>query len=547
MTDSLPDDVTDPTAKLDASDPLRRVEQTFPTLGAGQVARVRAHGEEVALDPGEILFRRGERRVPFFLVLEGAVEVFERSGAGAAEVITTHGPAQFTGELDLFNDRKILVGARAAERSLVARLDRPAFKRLMNAEPEIGEVITRALILRRVALIGHAQGGVTLVGHPRDRATLDLSRFLQRNGYPRELIDPDRYEGELPPRCQHPAVLLPDGEVLSNPSRAELADVLGLTECIEPGHVHDVAVVGAGPSGLAAAVYAASEGLDTVVIESLAPGGQAGTSSRIENYLGFPTGISGQALAGRAQVQAQKFGARLIISRPVVGLHCDDEATFRLVVEGGEEVLARSVVVATGATYRRLELERYALFERRGIHYAATAMEADLCRDEEVIVVGGGNSAGQAAVFLSRHAKKVYMLIRGGTLAESMSDYLIGRLEASETIELAYHSQIEALHGEEFLSEVTWAAKGGRRERRCVRNVFVMIGARPNTEWLRGCVELDERGFVITPPDSALLFGTSRPGIVAVGDVRAGSVKRVASSVGEGSVVISGLHRYLSR
>lgn len=530
-------------SKLEPSDPWRRLEQTFPTLSAAQVARVRALGEEVTFEAGEVIFRRGDRRVPFYLVLEGALEIVEHGD----RVVTTHGPAQFSGELDLFNDRQTLVSGRAAEPTRVARLDRVAFKRLMNAEPDIGELITRALILRRVALIGHAQGGVTLVGHPRDAATLDLARFLERNGYPRELIDPERYEGELPPKCQHPAVLLPGGEVLSNPSRAALADVLGLTECIEPGHVHDVAVVGAGPAGLAAAVYAASEGLDTVVVESMAPGGQAGTSSRIENYLGFPTGISGQALAGRAQVQAQKFGARLVISRPVVGLRCEEESrTFRLVVEGGEELLARSVVVATGATYRKLALEGYAHFERRGIHYAATAMEADLCREEEVIVVGGGNSAGQAAVFLSRHAKRVYMLIRSGTLAESMSDYLIGRLEASDKIELAYHSEIEALHGDEFLSEVTWASRGGGRERRCVRNVFVMIGARPNTEWLDGCVELDERGFVITPPDSPLLFGTSRPGIVAVGDVRAGSVKRVASSVGEGSVVISGLHRYLA-
>lgn len=539
MTASLPD-------ALNAADPYARAAQTFPELSPAHVERIRELGEELTLEDGAFVFRRGERRVPFFLVLEGVVAIIEQRSDGD-RVIHTHRANQFTGELDLFNDRMILVSGRAEGPTRVVRLDRATFQRLMTAEPDLGELVTRALILRRVGLIQHAQGGVTLVGDRYASATLDLARFLTRNGYPLEVIHPADHDGELPPKCQHPAVILPDGTILSAPSRARLADELGLSESVEPGHVHDVAVVGAGPSGLAAAVYAASEGLDTVVIEALAPGGQAGTSSRIENYLGFPTGISGQALAGRAQVQAQKFGARLVVSRAVASLHCEEDRRFRLVLECGEEVLARSVVVATGASYRKLDLERYEVFERHGIHYAATAMEADLCREEEVVVVGGGNSAGQAAVFLARHAKAVHMLVRSESLAASMSDYLIGRLEAGRNIHLRYQTQIETLHGEDFLEEVTWASRSGERERRPVRNVFVMIGAHPNTDWLAGCVDLDEKGFVKTPGAGGLLFGTSMPGIVAVGDVQSGSVKRVASAVGQGSVVVSGLHRYLSQ
>ena len=541
MPDSLPPDV----GALDASDPYARQLQTFPELSPDQVERIRAFGDEVTLQDGEPLFRRGERRVPFFLVLSGRVDIFD-SIDGERRRITTHHANQFTGELDLFNDRKILVSGCAGGETKVLRLDRLTFQRMMTAEPDIGEIITRAFVLRRTGLIRHAQGGVTLVGDRHAAETLDIARFLRRNGYPLEVVDPDAHDGELPPRCQHPAVLLPDGQVLSAPTRTELADELGLSEEIEFGHVHDVAVVGAGPAGLASAVYAASEGLDTVVIEGLAPGGQAGTSSRIENYLGFPTGISGQALAGRAQVQAQKFGARLVVSRPVERLCCECAGVFRLVLEGGAEVLARSVVVATGATYRRLPLENFERFERRGLHYAATAIEADLCQHEEIAVVGGGNSAGQAAVFLAQYAEKVHMLVRGETLASSMSDYLISRLEAGRNIQLHFETEVDTLHGEDFLEEVTLKTRRGARSRRPIRNVFVMIGAQPNTAWLEDCVELDEKGFVKTPGVGGILFGTSRPGVVAVGDVQSGSVKRVASAVGQGSVVISGLHRFLS-
>jgi thioredoxin reductase (NADPH) len=330
-----------------------------------------------------------------------------------------------------------------------------------------------------------------------------------------------------------------------------LADDLGLTETIDPSHVYDVAVVGGGPAGLAAAVYAASEGLQTIVIEGLAPGGQAGTSSKIENYLGFPTGISGQALAGRAQVQAQKFGARLAISRNVTGISCD-QPKYRLQLEDGQSIAACTVVIATGARYRKLDVVNYARFEGQGIHYAATAMEGQLCAGEEVAVIGGGNSAGQAAVFLSRVAAHVHILVRANGLAATMSDYLVQRIMSSPKITLHARTEITALNGDDFLRKVTWANREtGAFETKAIRNIFVMIGAEPNTDWLNGCLDLDAKGFVRTGQDSggmalASPYATTRPGVYAVGDVRAGSVKRVASSVGEGSVVVQAIHQFLN-
>jgi thioredoxin reductase (NADPH) len=396
-------------------------------------------------------------------------------------------------------------------------------------------------------------------GHGGD--TLRIERFLTRNGYPHRLIDTEKdADAESFLDCFHltdaelPVVVYSGCRVLRNPENSALADALGLTETIDPNQVYDLAVVGAGPAGLAAAVYGASEGLATIVIESLAPGGQAGTSSKIENYLGFPTGISGQALAGRAQVQAQKFGARLAISRPVVALDCD-ASPYRLHLEGGGAVSARAIVIATGARYRTLDVADYERFEGQGIHYAATAMEAQLCTNEEIIVVGGGNSAGQAAMFLSRHAAHCTMLVRANGLAATMSDYLVQRIEASPRITLLTETEITGLGGERFLETVTWTnrASGESRSNR-IRNVFVMIGAAPNTGWLKDCLELDPKGFVLTgraagsqqdAGDVGSAFATSRAGVYAVGDVRSGSVKRVASGVGEGSVVVQAIHRFL--
>jgi thioredoxin reductase (NADPH) len=338
--------------------------------------------------------------------------------------------------------------------------------------------------------------------------------------------------------------------VLRNPGSAELADALGLTEAMDPTHAWDVAIVGAGPAGLASAVYAASEGLDTIVIEGMAPGGQAGTSSKIENYLGFPTGISGQALAGRAQIQAQKFGAHLEISRNAAALDCSG-SPFHLTLDDGQVVKARAIVVATGARYRKLDVPNYERFEGQGIHYAATAMEAQLCAGEEVIVVGGGNSAGQAAMFLTRHAAHVHILVRADGLAATMSDYLVQRILQSPRCTLHSFTEITGLEGDERLRTVTWThMQDGKGETRQVGNVFVLIGAEPNTAWLDGCLELDGQGFVRTGKGSdgtplPSPYMTTKPGIFAVGDVRSGSVKRVAASVGEGSVVVAAIHQYL--
>jgi len=552
MSDAAADRAYDP------SDPWLRQAQTFPELSPEQIDRIAAFGTVEELPAGTILVRRGDRAVDFRVVIEGAIEIVDEGTDHRAEVLTVHGPGQFAGELDLFNNRAVLVGARTGADSRILRIPRRAFRRMLDSEPDIGEIVTRAFILRRVGLMLHAQAGVLLIGSPHDAEMLRIERFLARNGYPHRVVDSDADpDAEGFTECLSlgrgdlPAVILPGGEALRNPATPELADRLGLTEDFDPARIHDVAVVGAGPAGLAAAVYAASEGLDTIVIEALAPGGQAGTSSRIENYLGFPTGISGQALAGRAQVQAQKFGARLAISRKVVKLDCA-QTPYCLELEGGARVSARAVVIATGARYRRLDVPDYDRFEGCGIHYAATWLEGNLCANEEVVVVGGGNSAGQAAIFLSQHARHVHILVRGPGLAATMSDYLIQRIDASAHISLHPHTEITALAGERYLEEVTWRdRKSGAEETRPIGNLFVMIGAAPNTEWLDGCVALDRGGFVYTGQDGngialASPYATERAGIFAVGDVRAGSTKRVASGVGEGSVVVSAIHAWLA-
>jgi thioredoxin reductase (NADPH) len=396
-----------------------------------------------------------------------------------------------------------------------------------------------------------------VIGAAYTADTLRLKRFLMRNGYPYRMLDvetdPDAggYMECLALRPDDLPVVVASGHrVLHNPTLAEVAEMLGLTERIAAGKRYDVAIVGAGPAGLAAAVYAASEGLGTIILETMAPGGQAGTSSKIENYLGFPTGISGQALAGRAQIQAQKFGAQIEIARSVVGLDCSDRP-YRLALDDGQVVEANAIVIATGARYRKLEIADCERFEGQGIHYAATAMEAQLCSGEPVIVVGGGNSAGQAAMFLSRHAAHVHMVVRATGLAATMSDYLVQRIQQSSHITLHTRSAISAFDGEERLRRISWAKLDtGEIVSHAVGNIFVMIGADPNTDWLGGCLALDPKGFVLTgsachATAPASPFETSRPGIYAVGDVRAGSVKRVASAVGEGSVVVQAIHQFL--
>ena len=548
-------------AALDPSDPYARAAETFPRLSDAQVARVTPFGTVEALAKGTVLFERDDRSVDFFLVLEGCIEIYEPGPGGEPVVMTVHAEHQFTGELDLFNNRAILVGGRMGVDGRVVRLGRAQFRRLLAAEPGVAETVMRAFILRRAGFIQHGQAAVTILGARRSADTLRIQRFLGRNGHPFVMLDPDADEegaallrGTGQATEEGPVVLCGPGRVLTRPSNQTLGDCLGISEPLDPTTVADVAVVGAGPAGLAVAVYAASEGLDTLVLESEAPGGQAGTSSRIENYLGFPTGISGQALAARAQVQAQKFGARIAVPRRVERLRVD-ERPYGLELADGTSVRTQTVVIATGARYRRLEhLDGFDRFEGSGIHYAAGAVEAGLCEDEDVVVVGGGNSAGQAAVFLSRHAVHVHVLVRGDGLAASMSDYLVSRIEAvPQRITLHRHTEITALAGERHLERVTWTnRRTGAEHARPIANVFLMLGAVPNTEWLQGVVDLDDKGFVrgavadgdgVRPP---AIMETNRPGVFAVGDVRAGSVKRVASAVGEGSIVVSSVHQALA-
>jgi thioredoxin reductase (NADPH) len=546
-----------PLPDLDPADPDAREAQTFPRLSAEMMERVAAYGTEETIPAGTPVYTRGQRSVDLFVVLEGNIEIFDHSHDHTTRVFATMRERQFTGELNQFNDREVLVSGRTGVDSRVIRIRRADFRRLVTGEPDIGEIVMRAFVLRRVALIRHSAGGTVLIGSAHSADMLRLERFLTRNGYPHRLLDTEADPDaggfldcfSLTPD-ELPVVIAAGERVLRNPSNAALADALGLVEVMDPASIWDVAIVGAGPAGLASAVYAASEGLGTIVIESMAPGGQAGTSSKIENYLGFPTGISGQALAARAQIQAQKFGARMEISRYAAALDCGGRP-FRLTLDDGQVVRAHAIVVATGARYRKLNLANYAKFEGQGIHYAATAMEAQLCRGEEVVVVGGGNSAGQAAMFLSRHAVHVHILVRANGLAATMSDYLVQRIAQSPHITLRAGTEVTALDGDDRLRSVTWAKVGdGAGETRPIGNVFVMIGAEPNTDWLEGCLELDDRGFVHTGKgkDGTPLpspYMTTRPGIFAVGDVRSGSVKRVAASVGEGSVVVAAIHQYL--
>lgn len=556
----------------------------FPLLREDQIERALGFGHREQVPDGGVLFTVGERTVDFFVVLRGAIEIVDdgsvdASGEPLEVVITVHGESCFTGELDLFSSRKILVSGRMRGDGEVLRIPRERFGELMAAEPDIGELVLRAFIQRRLGLIDHGQGGALIIGRRDSPDTLRIQRFLRRNAHPHRvlLLDGDDAAEARAVLAHHgaedaalPLVVCPGDVPLRAPGNAEVACCLGLTEDPVPGLLYDLVVIGAGPGGLAAAVYGASEGLRTLILEAEAPGGQAGTSSRIENYLGFPTGLSGQELAGRAMVQAQKFGATLTLPRRVTGLERgkdqDGRRVHTLHLDHGEPIRTRTVVVATGARWRTLGLEGAERFDGRGIHYAATSVEAELCRDSDVVVVGGGNSAGQAAVFLAGQVKHVYMLVRGESLAASMSDYLIQRIERSSNIDLLRQTQITGLEGGEWLERIRWENRStGEECEHPIPHVFLMIGAVPNCDWLDGLVCRDTRGFIVT--GAALEAGderseqecagdllwplerppyaheTSLPGIFAVGDVRSGSVKRVASAVGEGSVAISDVHR----
>ncbi|MBO9198085.1 FAD-dependent oxidoreductase [Rhizobium sp. 16-449-1b] len=543
---------------IDPTDPWLRQAQTFPVLSVEMIERAKTYGREEVVAEDTFVFERGQRGIDFFLVLEGEIELFIDDVRRGRRLVFTYHPGQFSGEQNIFTKRPMLLSGLAKSGSRLLRITNRDFHAFITGEPDIGETIIRAYILRRAGFVRHSEGGVLLIGDRHHADVLRIQRFLTRNLYPVAVVDPATEPTAMPlmqglavTADALPVVVTPDRKVWSRPSNAALADLLGINEPPERDTVYDVAVVGAGPAGLAASVYGASEGLSTIVLETLAPGGQAGTSSKIENYLGFPTGISGQALAGRAHIQAQKFGARISVSHEVMKLDCSSHP-YRLFLDDATSLRARSIVIATGARYRKLDVLNYDKFEGQGIHYAATAMEAQVCADETIVVVGGGNSAGQAAVFLSRTVKHVHMLMRSG-IASTMSDYLVQRIERSPRISLYQQAEITALHGDKTLNGVTWIDhRTGESHELDVTSIFVMIGASPNTGWLDGCLDLDQHGFVKTgmatvgdtPPSP---YATSKDGIFAVGDVRAGSVKRVASAVGEGSVVIAAIHQFLER
>lgn len=557
-----------PTDSTALRDPPRaaRHEQTFPRLSPAQIARIASHGRVRPTRAGEVLVEAAQAVVPFFVVTRGRIEVV-RPSLGEETLVAIQDAGQFTGEVNMLSGRRSLVQIRTIEAGEVVELSRDELQRLVQTDAELGEIILRAFILRRVELIAHGFGDVVVLGSSHCAGTLRVKAFLTRNGHPYTYIDLDhdpdvqalldRFHVRLE---DVPVVVCRGEQVLKNPSLAEIAACLGLNSEVDPVRVRDVVIVGAGPAGLAAAVYGASEGLDVLVVEATAPGGQAGSSSKIENYLGFPTGISGQALAARAYTQAQKFGAQMLIASGARKLACD-RRPYVIETSDGTRVSARTVIIATGADYRRLDLPDLARFEGAGIYYGATFIEAQLCGGEDVVVVGGGNSAGQAAVFLAQTARRVHVLVRSGGLADTMSRYLIRRIEESAAIELRTFTEIAALAGSDHLEEVTWRdSRAGTVETRPIRHVFVMTGASPCTHWLEGCVTLDAKGFIKTGPDlsseelgqarwpgprAPYLLETSLPGVFAVGDVRGGNVKRVASAVGEGSIAVSFVHRAL--
>ncbi len=537
------------------NNPDFRPDLAFAKLTEEMIERLRAYGREESFPANVLLFTHGERQVDMFVVLDGEVAISLPASNGESKIIARHQKLDFSGELNLLTSQGSLVEARTTTESRLLRIPRNELQRVMRAEGDIANLITSATIWRRIGILGETTSGIVLMGDAGDAQTTQLQRFLIRNNYPHRIVEASVEEDA---QAEHeltdheptlPAVVLSDGRILHRPTITQLADELGITELPDPEMIYDVTVVGAGPSGLAAAVYAASEGLCTLVVEGTAPGGQAGTSSKIENYLGFPTGISGQRLASRAQLQALKFGVRFAISRETITAEQID-GIHKLTLAGGVPVCSRSVVVASGAQYRKLSVENYEQFENRGIYYAATAMESLLCRDNEVIVVGGGNSAGQAAVFLSGIAKHVHHIVRGKSLASTMSQYLISRIESSSHITLYTESEIVKLEGASSLEGVTWVSrKTGESTMKLIGSVFVMIGAEPNSGWLFGTVRLDKKGFILTGGADGFEttpYATSVPGMFAVGDVRSNSVKRVASAVGEGSVVISDVHRYLA-
>jgi thioredoxin reductase (NADPH) len=546
-----------------------RDKHVFPKLTPQEIDRLRRFGEVRRYAPGEALFLTGDIAPGMYVLIKGSVRVTRRDPLGHSAPIVEMEPGQFVAEVGQLSGQPAFVDVHAIDDVEALLIPPQNLRALMIEEPELGERIMRALILRRVVLIEAGAGGPVLIGPESSPDVIRLQGFLARNAYPHQLLDPEKDEDAArlvqqyaPNLNDLPLAVCPKGTVLKNPSEAELARALGMVSVDDRDRTYDVAVVGAGPAGLSTAVYAASEGLSVIVLDARAFGGQAGASAHIENYLGFPAGISGQALTGRAYVQAQKFGARMVIPAEVVRLDLT-EAPLALRLDDGRRVKAQTVVVATGARYRRLNIPNLSDFEGRGVWYWASPIEARLCRDEEIVLVGGGNSAGQAAVFLRNFAKKIWMLVRGPSLAESMSQYLIDRIRAIDNIEVSTNTEIVALYGsrEKQLERVRWRNNvTGEETEKPIRHVFCFIGAEPATDWLRGSgVALDTKNFILTgsdvPPEARWsINGSGRPlpletsvrNVFASGDVRSGSVKRVGAAIGEGAVVGAELHAALS-
>jgi len=545
-----------------------RQAEAFPVLTPAQIDRVRPYGTVRTVRAGEILFEAGDLGIPCFVVLSGKLDAVMTRLSGE-HVFATHGPGNFSGDMVLISGTGSLARGRVAEPGEFLEVAAHALRSLIAKDAELSDIFMRAFIYRRLALIAGDMGNVVILGSRHSADTLRLREFLTRNGQPHAYVDldSDTTAQELLDRFnvkidEIPVVICSGKAVQRNPTTQQLAQCLGLSGKIDETHILDVAIVGGGPAGLAAAVYAASEGLDTVVIEADFPGGQAGSSSKIENYLGFPTGVSGLELTRRGVVQAEKFGARMMVGERVVKFRCD-QRPYRLSLENGDILQARSIIIASGAQYNTPNVGNLKKFEGNGIYYAATFMESQLCGGDEVVVIGGGNSAGQAAIFLAETAMKVYMLVRGKTLSETMSRYLTQRITTHPVIELHLETELVSLDGESHLERVTWLDRSsGERVTRDIRHVFVMTGASPRSEWLRGCVALDQQGFVLTGrdldpilPDAPRkwplgrppqMLETSLPAVFAVGDIRSGNVKRVASAVGEGAISIHLVHRALA-
>lgn len=540
--------------------------QAFPVLTEAQIDRIRSFGKERHVEKSELLFQPGDTNVPFFVLLSGHMEIVQPSLYGEIP-IAEHDAGEFTGELTMISGRRCLVTGRVTEPGDFVEVSGDGLRTLIGRDAELSEIFMRAFILRRLELLRRGQGDVVLMGSRYSAKTLALREFLSRNAQPYSYLDldSDQNSQEILDRFavkldEVPVVICANtGHVLRNPTIQKLADCIGLNVNIDQTQVRDVIIVGAGPAGLAAAVYAASEGLDTLVVEGLMTGGQAGSSSKIENYLGFPTGVSGQELTNRAIAQAEKFGAKLMLAHAVGKLDCA-ATPYKLVLDDGATLAARTIVIATGAQYNKPRIANLEKFEGQGIYYGATYMEAQLCGGEDVIVVGGGNSAGQAAVYLSATSRKVHMLVRSGRLSDTMSRYLIQRIEENPAIEIHYKTEIVGLEGDEHLEHVNWRDSAAGASTHDIRHVFIMAGASPRTEWLKGCLALDGKGFIVTGRDLDILteapkwqstrppqmLETSLPGVFAVGDVRSESVKRVASAVGEGAIAISLIHRTIA-